>query len=272
MTAEADDRGRARDRLSRDPAAVLCAGRPRHGGVRRRGASDVAGSVRRTVPHLRRQSRADRRLPASRHRSRCRCDLRQRRATSSSPASWSISRKPACIPATPPAPSRPTRSKPETIAEIERQTIALARALKVRGLMNVQYAVQGGDIYVLEVNPRASRTVPFVAKAIGLPVAAIAARVMAGELLAVFDLKPSTSPHISVKEAVMPFARFPGVDTILGPGDALDRRSHGPRPQFRPRLRQEPDRRRPQAAAGRHRVHLGQGCRQGRGRSRRRAN
>jgi carbamoyl-phosphate synthase large subunit len=93
----------------------------------------------------------------------------------------------------------------------------MARALKVRGLMNVQYAVQGNDIFVLEVNPRASRTVPFVAKAIGLPVAAIAARVMSGELLKSFDLTPSKSPHISVKEAVMPFARFPGVDTILGP-------------------------------------------------------
>ncbi len=105
----------------------------------------------------------------------------------------------------------------ETIAEIERQTVAMARALKVRGLMNVQYAVQGSDIYVLEVNPRASRTVPFVAKAVGLPIASIAARVMSGELLKDFDLRPSTSPHISVKEAVLPFARFPGVDTVLGP-------------------------------------------------------
>jgi len=105
----------------------------------------------------------------------------------------------------------------QTIAEIERQTIALARALNVRGLMNVQYAVQDGDIYVLEVNPRASRTVPFVAKAIGLPVAAIAARVMAGERLSTLDLKRTSSPHIAVKEAVLPFGRFPGVDTILGP-------------------------------------------------------
>ncbi len=105
----------------------------------------------------------------------------------------------------------------ETIAEVERQTIAMARALKVRGLMNVQYAVQNGDIYVLEVNPRASRTVPFVAKAIGLPVAAIAARVMAGETLASFNLKAPKLSHIAVKEAVMPFNRFPGVDTILGP-------------------------------------------------------
>ncbi len=112
----------------------------------------------------------------------------------------------------------PPHSLPqETIAEIERQTIALARALKVRGLMNVQYAVQGSDIYVLEVNPRASRTVPFVAKAIGLPVAAIAARVMAGEKLAAFNLKPAKKSHIAVKEAVMPFNRFPGVDVILGP-------------------------------------------------------
>jgi len=111
----------------------------------------------------------------------------------------------------------PHSLNPTTIKEIERQTVALAKALKVRGLMNVQYAVQGDDIYVLEVNPRASRTVPFVAKAVGLPIAAIAARVMAGELLKSFDLTPSLSPHISVKEAVMPFARFPGVDTVLGP-------------------------------------------------------
>ncbi|HEY1707779.1 MAG TPA: carbamoyl-phosphate synthase large subunit [Rhizomicrobium sp.] len=105
----------------------------------------------------------------------------------------------------------------KTIAEIERQTVALARALDVRGLMNVQYAVQGDDIYVLEVNPRASRTVPFVAKAIGQPVAAIAARVMAGEPLSRFDLKKPAPHHISVKEAVMPFGRFPGVDPTLGP-------------------------------------------------------
>ena len=112
----------------------------------------------------------------------------------------------------------PPHSLPaKTIAEIERQTIAMARALKVRGLMNVQYAVQGDDIYVLEVNPRASRTVPFVAKAIGLPVAAIAARVMAGEKLASFNLKKPNPDHIAVKEAVMPFNRFPGVDVTLGP-------------------------------------------------------
>ncbi|MES2256182.1 MAG: carbamoyl-phosphate synthase large subunit [Pseudomonadota bacterium] len=111
----------------------------------------------------------------------------------------------------------PHTLKPAIIAEIERQTKAMAIALNVRGLMNVQYAIQGDEIYVLEVNPRASRTVPFVAKAIGLPVAAIASRVMAGEKLASFHLKPPRPDHISVKEAVLPFARFPGVDTILGP-------------------------------------------------------
>jgi carbamoyl-phosphate synthase large subunit len=111
----------------------------------------------------------------------------------------------------------PHSLKVATIREVERQTVALAKALNVRGLMNVQYAVQGDDIYVLEVNPRASRTVPFVAKAIGLPVAAMAARVMAGETLSSLDRTVSKSPHISVKEAVLPFARFPGVDTILGP-------------------------------------------------------
>jgi len=104
-----------------------------------------------------------------------------------------------------------------TIAELERQTRELALALRVGGLMNVQYAIKDGEIYVLEVNPRASRTVPFVAKVIGLPVAKIAARIMAGESLASFNLVPQRLGHIGVKEAVFPFARFPGVDTVLGP-------------------------------------------------------
>jgi carbamoyl-phosphate synthase large subunit len=106
---------------------------------------------------------------------------------------------------------------PEIISDLEQQTRALALALKVGGLMNVQYAIKDRDIYVLEVNPRASRTVPFVAKVIGLPVAKIAARVMAGESLASFKLTPPRFEHIGVKEAVFPFARFPGVDTVLGP-------------------------------------------------------
>ena len=105
----------------------------------------------------------------------------------------------------------------KTIAELERQTRELALALKVGGLMNVQYAIKDGHIYILEVNPRASRTVPFVAKVIGLPVAKIAARVMAGEKLDSFKLKRPQFKHIGVKEAVFPFARFPGVDTVLGP-------------------------------------------------------
>ncbi|MBS7704373.1 carbamoyl-phosphate synthase large subunit [Chelatococcus asaccharovorans] len=105
----------------------------------------------------------------------------------------------------------------ELLAELERQTKALALALEVGGLMNVQYAIKDKEIYVLEVNPRASRTVPFVAKVIGEPIAKIAARIMAGEALEVFDLKPKTLEHIGVKEAVFPFARFPGVDVLLGP-------------------------------------------------------
>ena len=127
----------------------------------------------------------------------------------------------------------------EIIAEIRRQTEALAKALNVVGLMNVQFAVKDGDVYLIEVNPRASRTVPFVAKATDSAIASIAARLMAGEPLSNFPLRapypeaedPMTvlplgnpftladpnTPWFSVKEAVMPFARFPGVDTILGP-------------------------------------------------------
>ncbi|MFM9976106.1 MAG: carbamoyl-phosphate synthase large subunit, partial [Beijerinckiaceae bacterium] len=114
--------------------------------------------------------------------------------------------------------SLPPRSlSPEMLAELERQTKAMALALDVGGLMNVQYAIQGGVIYVLEVNPRASRTVPFVAKVMGEPFAKIAARVMAGESLASFNLKPKVLAHVGVKESVFPFARFQGVDTVLGP-------------------------------------------------------
>jgi carbamoyl-phosphate synthase large subunit len=108
----------------------------------------------------------------------------------------------------------------DTLAEIDRQTVALARALGVVGLMNVQFAVQDGVIFVLEVNPRASRTVPFVAKATGVPIAKIAARVMAGESLARCGDRLGRRPrsgHVAVKESVFPFARFPGVDPILSP-------------------------------------------------------
>ncbi|MFO0477072.1 MAG: carbamoyl-phosphate synthase large subunit [Alphaproteobacteria bacterium] len=111
----------------------------------------------------------------------------------------------------------PWSLSPEIVAELKRQTSALARELNVVGLMNVQFAIQSGQIFILEVNPRASRTVPFVAKAVGVPVAAIASRVMAGEPLASMGLKERTPRQMSVKEAVMPFARFPGVDVVLGP-------------------------------------------------------
>jgi carbamoyl-phosphate synthase large subunit len=111
----------------------------------------------------------------------------------------------------------------EIVDQIKVQADALARALGVIGLMNVQFAVKDDDIYILEVNPRASRTVPFVAKATGRPIAKIAARVMAGEKLRDFGLQPgpdapfSSNSHVAVKEAVFPFNRFPGVDIILGP-------------------------------------------------------
>ena len=105
----------------------------------------------------------------------------------------------------------------EVEAELRRQTRLIARGLGVVGLMNVQYAIQGNDIYVLEVNPRASRTVPFVAKAMSVAVAKIAARVMAGEPLARFALSEPRLDHVAIKEAVLPFARFPGSDVILGP-------------------------------------------------------
>jgi len=106
----------------------------------------------------------------------------------------------------------------DIIDELKRQTKALALALNVVGLMNIQFAVKDDDIYLIEVNPRASRTVPFVAKAVRSPIAAIAARVMAGEPLSNFDLvDPASIKGFAVKEAVLPFARFPGVDTLLGP-------------------------------------------------------
>ena len=133
----------------------------------------------------------------------------------------------------------PYSLSPETIASLHAQTVALARGLNVVGLMNIQFAIQEGEIYVLEVNPRASRTVPFVAKATDSAIASIAARVMAGEPLANFPERPAypagvspddplpfadpltladpAMPWFSVKEAVMPFNRFPGVDTLLGP-------------------------------------------------------
>ena len=140
----------------------------------------------------------------------------------------------------------PFSLRPETIAELKRQTEAMAFALGVKGLMNVQFAIEephseAPRIYVLEVNPRASRTVPFVAKTIGRPLAGIAAKVMAGQPLAGFGLAERPYDHVAVKEAVFPFARFAGVDTVLGPemrstGEVMGldwrREGEGPGPAF----------------------------------------
>jgi len=105
----------------------------------------------------------------------------------------------------------------DVIDRMKVQSEALAKALKVVGLMNVQFAIKDDEVFILEVNPRASRTVPFVAKAVGIPVAGIAARIMGGQTLKSMNLKERKFDHIAVKEAVFPFARFPGVDPILGP-------------------------------------------------------
>ena len=112
----------------------------------------------------------------------------------------------------------PYSLSPAIVEELKAETVAMARALNVIGLMNVQYAIKDETIYVLEVNPRASRTVPFVAKATGVPIAKIGAQVMAGAKLSSFNLDGHAErPHVAVKESVFPFARFPEVDTILGP-------------------------------------------------------
>ena len=112
----------------------------------------------------------------------------------------------------------PYTLSPALVTELQAQTTTLAKALGIVGLMNVQYAIKNNEIFILEVNPRASRTVPFVAKATGVPIAKIGARIMAGEKLRSFSLKQrSVSGHVAVKEAVFPFARFPNIDIILGP-------------------------------------------------------
>ena len=112
----------------------------------------------------------------------------------------------------------PYTLKPDQIERIKSNTYALARELGVKGLMNIQYAIKGETLYVLEVNPRASRTIPFVSKATGIPWAKVATRVMLGRTLESQGLTQEVvPPHISVKESVFPFLRFPGVDTLLGP-------------------------------------------------------
>ena len=133
-------------------------------------------------------------------------------------ASWSILRKPAIHSGDSACVLPPHTIPKNLVQEIERQTEALARELDVIGLMNIQFAIKDDEIYIIEVNPRASRTVPFVSKATGVPLAKLATRVMLGEKLK--DLKPweyRKSGYCSVKEAVFPFNRFPGVDVLLGP-------------------------------------------------------
>ena len=132
--------------------------------------------------------------------------------------------------------------------------------------MNIQFAVKDGEVYVLEVNPRASRTVPFVSKATGLNLAQAAARVMVGQTLEEQGITTEPVPrYVSVKEAVFPFAKFPGVDIVLGPGDAVDRRGDGDRHGFPGGVRQEPARGLEPAADRRHGLHQ----RRGRGTARR---
>ena len=143
------------------------------------------------------------------------------------------------------------------IEELERQTRELALGLDVVGLMNVQYAIKDGDIYVLEVNPRASRTVPFVAKVVGTPVAKIAARIMAGEKLADFKLKKTQARPCRRQGIGLPVRALPRRRYRARPGDAIDRRGDGHRPLVRGRLRQEPARRRHPRAAQGHGVRLG---------------
>ncbi len=111
----------------------------------------------------------------------------------------------------------PQNLSDDILTKIKHQTVNLAHALNVVGLMNIQFAIRENKVYLLEVNPRGSRTVPFVAKTTGVPLAKIASRVMAGEKLANFNLIERALPHVAVKEAVFPFARFPGVDVFLGP-------------------------------------------------------
>ena len=195
-------------------------------------------------------------LPRGLDRGRRRRALRRRR-TSGSPGSCSTSRRPGSTPATRPACCRRTRSATRCSAQIREQTDGIARALGVVGLLNVQFAIHGEEgLHVIEANPRASRTVPFVSKAIGLPLAKLACRIMLGERIADLELpEDTTNGHVCVKEVVLPFNRFAGADALLGPGDALDRRGDGDRARLPDRVREGPGRGRGEAAELGHGVH-----------------
>ena len=149
--------------------------------------------------------------------------------------------------------------------EIKQQTRAMAAELGVIGLINIQFAVKNNEVYVLEVNPRASRTVPFVSKATGVSLAKLATKVMLGHSLEELGFtKEIEPPYFAVKESVFPFRRFPGVDPLLRPGDALHRRGHGDRRRFRLCLCQVATGRRPVPAALRRGALQRQGPRQAR--------
>ena len=230
------DRARARARAAAE----------RHGDELRRGARDRASAsaircscVRRTCSAAapcrsctttRRSSGISRRRCACRRSGPCSSTgswktrssaTSTRSATahaSSSAASCSTSRTPAFTPATRRACCRRISIGEADMQSMREQTVALATALGVVGLINVQYAIKNGVVYVLEVNPRASRTIPFVSKAIGVPLASLAARVMLGETLDDIGFTEEIiPPYVSVKEAVFPFNKFPGTDPVLGP-------------------------------------------------------
>ena len=150
----------------------------------------------------------------------------------------------------------------EMLEQIRSATRELALAIGVVGLLNVQYAVYAGELYVIEANPRASRTVPFVSKAVGVPLAKLACRIMLGERIADLDLPEGRQgigfgEHISVKEAVLPFDRFEGADALLGPEMRSTGRGDGNRARLSNRVRQGPGSSRRAAASAGDRVHHG---------------
>ena len=174
----------------------------------------------------------------------------------SSARSWNTSNRPAFTAATAPASSRPFRSRKEVLDEIATATKAMARELNVRGLMNVQFAVKGDDVYVLEVNPRASRTVPFVSKAIGVPLAKLAAKVMTGKTLARARLHEGNRAETFLGEGSgLPVSALSGRRHLARPGNEIDRRSDGHRCRSRPRLCQIADGRAAAVAERRQRFH-----------------
>ena len=208
----ADDR-----RLSAARAPLLRARRPSHGdrllACRPRGLPASA----RSPPRARSTSTASSRTPprsmSTRSVTGARCG---------SAGSCSTSRRPACTPATAPACCPPHSLGEEMLERVREATRGIALEVGVVGLLNVQYAVHGGELYVIEANPRASRTVPFVSKAVGLPLAKLACRIMLGERIAELGLPPGREgmgygEHVCVKEAVLPFDRFEGSDALLGP-------------------------------------------------------